>query len=189
MVRLLRGMRFVLAVAAAATLCHATAQAQTKTVRIAKQFGISYLPLTIMEADHLLEAEGKKRGLDLKTEWLKFTGGPPMNDAILSGNLDFASGGVGPISHHLEQDAQEYRRQRRRRPQRDAALSQHHRCQRQDDQGFHRQGPHRAAGGQSLDPGRNAADGSRKGVRPRPCRQARRAHRIARPPGRNGGDA
>ena len=97
MVRLLRGMRFVLAVAAAATLCHATAQAQTRTVRIAKQFGISYLPLTIMEADHLLEAEGKKRGLDLKTEWLKFTGGPPMNDAILSGNLDFASGGVGPI--------------------------------------------------------------------------------------------
>ena len=97
MVRALRAIRFGLAFAAAASLCHLTAQAQTKTVRIAKQFGIGYLPLTIMEADHLFEAEGKKRGLDLKTEWLKFTGGPPMNDAILSGNLDFASGGVGPV--------------------------------------------------------------------------------------------
>jgi NitT/TauT family transport system substrate-binding protein len=87
----------MLTLAAAVILCHATAQAQPKTVRIAKQFGISYLPLTIMEANHLLEAQGRKRGLDLATDWVKFTGGPPMNDAILSGNLDFASGGVGPL--------------------------------------------------------------------------------------------
>lgn len=72
-------------------------QAETRVVRIAKQFGISYLPLTIMEQKKLLEAEGKKQGLDLSTEWLKFTGGPPMNEALVSGNLDFASGGVGPL--------------------------------------------------------------------------------------------
>ncbi len=82
-------------VLAATVLLGASAQAQT--VRIAKQFGISYLPLTIMEERHLLEQEGKKLGLELKTEWIKFTGGPPMNDAILSGQLDFASGGVGPL--------------------------------------------------------------------------------------------
>jgi ABC-type nitrate/sulfonate/bicarbonate transport system substrate-binding protein len=73
------------------------AQAQSKTVRLAKQFGISYLPLTIMEAKGLLEAHGKKLGLDLKTEWVVFTSGAPMNEAIISGNLDFASGGVGPL--------------------------------------------------------------------------------------------
>jgi NitT/TauT family transport system substrate-binding protein len=28
---------------------------------------------------------------------VQFTGGPPMNEAILSGTLDFASGGVGPL--------------------------------------------------------------------------------------------
>jgi NitT/TauT family transport system substrate-binding protein len=28
---------------------------------------------------------------------VKFTGGPPMNEALISGNLDFASGGVGPL--------------------------------------------------------------------------------------------
>lgn len=73
------------------------AQAETQTVRLAKQFGISYLPLTVMEDKKLLEAQGKKLGLDLTTEWVKFTSGTPMNEAILSGQLDFASGGVGPL--------------------------------------------------------------------------------------------
>lgn len=86
------------ALAATAVLLPAAgAQAQTKTVRLAKQFGISYLPLTIMEQKHLLESHGKKLGLDLKTDWVVFTSGAPMNEAIISGNLDFASGGVGPL--------------------------------------------------------------------------------------------
>jgi NitT/TauT family transport system substrate-binding protein len=72
-------------------------RAETRTVRIAKQYGVSYLPLTIMQEKKLLEAEGKKLGLDLSTEWVRFTGGPPMNEALISGNLDFASGGVGPL--------------------------------------------------------------------------------------------
>jgi NitT/TauT family transport system substrate-binding protein len=73
------------------------AQAEPRVVRIATQYGISYLPLTIMAEKHLLEAEGKKLGLDLSTDWLRFTGGPPMNEALISGNLDFASGGVSPM--------------------------------------------------------------------------------------------
>jgi NitT/TauT family transport system substrate-binding protein len=73
------------------------AQAEPRVVRIATQYGISYLPLTIMAEKHLLEAEGKRLGLDLSTEWVRFTGGPPMNEALISGNLDFASGGVGPM--------------------------------------------------------------------------------------------
>jgi NitT/TauT family transport system substrate-binding protein len=73
------------------------AAAQTKTIRLAKQFGISYLPLTIMEEKKLLETHGKRLGLDLQTEWVKFTGGTPINEALISGNLDFASGGVGPL--------------------------------------------------------------------------------------------
>ena len=35
------------------------ANAQGVSVRIARQFGISYMPLTIMEQKHLLEAQGK----------------------------------------------------------------------------------------------------------------------------------
>jgi NitT/TauT family transport system substrate-binding protein len=71
--------------------------AQSKSVRLAKQFGIGYLPLTIMEEKRLFEEHGKRLGLDLKTEWVQFTSGTPMNEAILSGNLDFAAGGVGPL--------------------------------------------------------------------------------------------
>ncbi|GAC1561361.1 MAG: ABC transporter substrate-binding protein [Beijerinckiaceae bacterium] len=73
------------------------ASAETKVVRLAKQFGISYLPLTIMESEALLEKHAKAAGLDIKTEWIQFTGGTPMNDTIISGNLDLASGGVGPM--------------------------------------------------------------------------------------------
>ncbi len=73
------------------------AHAETATVRIAKQFGISYLPLTLMEDQKLFEKHAKQAGVDLKVEWLRFTAGSGMNEALLSGNLDFASGGVGPM--------------------------------------------------------------------------------------------
>ncbi|MGH6789144.1 MAG: ABC transporter substrate-binding protein [Pseudolabrys sp.] len=86
-----------LAAAVAFALSAAAANAEPRTVRIAKQYGISYLPLTIMQENKLLEAEGRKLGLDLTTDWIRFTGGPPMNEALISGNLDFASGGVGPL--------------------------------------------------------------------------------------------
>jgi ABC-type nitrate/sulfonate/bicarbonate transport system substrate-binding protein len=73
------------------------ARAEADTVRIAKQFGLGYLPLTMMEEEKLFEQQAKKQGLDIKVEWLRLSAGAPMNDAILSGNLDFASGGVGPL--------------------------------------------------------------------------------------------
>jgi len=90
---LLRACALVMALA----VLPAVAAAAPTTVRIAKQFGISYLPLTVMEEKKLLEEHGRQMGLELKTEWIQFTGGPPMNEAIISGNLDFASGGVGPL--------------------------------------------------------------------------------------------
>lgn len=87
------------ALVAALALVFATTsgKAEPRVVRIATQYGISYLPLTIMAQKKLLEQEGKKLGLDLATDWVRFTGGPPMNEALISGNLDFASGGVGPM--------------------------------------------------------------------------------------------
>jgi NitT/TauT family transport system substrate-binding protein len=70
------------------------AHAEADTVRIAKQYGISYLPLTLMEEEKLFEQQAKKQGLDIKVEWQRFIAGAGMNDALLSGNLDLASGGV-----------------------------------------------------------------------------------------------
>jgi len=71
--------------------------AGAETVRIARQFGISYLPLVLMQDAKLLEQEGRARGLDLDVEWITFTGGPPINDALISGSIDLAAGGVGPM--------------------------------------------------------------------------------------------
>ena len=91
------GHRVAVTFAASAFALMATmAEAQT-TVRIGKQFGIAYLPLTIMEHKKVLEEHGRRRGLDLKAEWMQFVSGVRINEAILSGNLDLGSGGVGPL--------------------------------------------------------------------------------------------
>jgi NitT/TauT family transport system substrate-binding protein len=75
----------------------ATAQEQGQ-IRLAKQFGISYLPLTVMEEKKLLEKHTQAAGLaNVKVEWSQLASGAPMNDALLSGNLDIAAGGVGPL--------------------------------------------------------------------------------------------
>ncbi len=87
----------LLAAAAVFAFSATSANAEPRTVRIAEQFGISYLPLTVMKEKHLLESEGKKVGLDLTTEWTHFSNGAAMNNALLAGSLDFASGGVGPL--------------------------------------------------------------------------------------------
>jgi NitT/TauT family transport system substrate-binding protein len=66
-------------------------------VTIAQQYGISYLPLTIMKERGLLLIRGKADGITIAPHWLSFTGGAPMNEALISGNLDIATGGVAPM--------------------------------------------------------------------------------------------
>ncbi|MCL4801545.1 MAG: ABC transporter substrate-binding protein [Burkholderiales bacterium] len=74
------------------------ARAEVSEVRIAEQFGIGYLPLQMMRDKALLEKHAKRLGLgEVKVSWSRFASGAAMNDALLSGNLDFASGGVGPL--------------------------------------------------------------------------------------------
>ena len=74
------------------------AQAETGEIHVSRQYGISYLPLMIMEDQKLIEKHAKVAGADVKVEWSKFASGAVMNDALLSGNLQFASGGVGPFT-------------------------------------------------------------------------------------------
>ncbi|MFN7190095.1 MAG: ABC transporter substrate-binding protein [Rhodospirillales bacterium] len=73
------------------------AQSEVREVRIAKQFGISYLPLMVLEDQNLIEKHARAAGLEVKTNWLQFSGGAPINDALISGSLEFAGGGVGPM--------------------------------------------------------------------------------------------
>ncbi len=79
-------------------LLAAPARAEVSEVRIAQEFGISYLPLTVMHHEKLLEQAAAKAGIpNLKVTWAQFGAGNAMNDALLSGSLDFPSGGVGPM--------------------------------------------------------------------------------------------
>jgi NitT/TauT family transport system substrate-binding protein len=73
-----------------------TAQAEGQ-LRIAEQFGIVYLLLNVAQEQKLVEKHGKAAGVDIKVEFLKLSGGAAVNDALLSGNIDIAGAGVGPL--------------------------------------------------------------------------------------------
>lgn len=66
-------------------------------LRIAEQFGIVYLLLNVAQDQQLIEKHGKASGVDIKVEWLKLSGGSAVNDALLSGSVDIAGAGVGPL--------------------------------------------------------------------------------------------
>jgi ABC-type nitrate/sulfonate/bicarbonate transport system substrate-binding protein len=73
------------------------ARADTNELRIAQQYGFSYLQLMYMQHEGLIEKHAKAAGLgDVKVTWAKFAAGNVMNDALLSGSLDIASGGLAP---------------------------------------------------------------------------------------------
>lgn len=95
----MRTMKLLLLLAAAvAAVPMSAAAAEVSEFRIAQQFGIGYLPLTLMKANGLAEKHLKAAGLgDTKVVWSVLGSGQPMNDALLSGSLHIASGGVAPF--------------------------------------------------------------------------------------------
>jgi NitT/TauT family transport system substrate-binding protein len=66
-------------------------------IRIAEQFGIVYLLLNVVRDQQLIEKHGKEEGLDIKVDWAQLSGGSAINDALLSGSVDIAGAGVGPL--------------------------------------------------------------------------------------------
>src|SRR5437762_1270985 len=86
-----------LAIIACVALVSLPARAEMSEINVAQQYGIGYLPLLIMEEQKLSEKHAKAAGVDGKIGWAKFAGGNVMNDALLSGSVQFASGGVGPL--------------------------------------------------------------------------------------------
>ncbi len=69
--------------------------AQSGTLRVSTQDGLAYLPFIIMEQEKLVEQLARDKGLgDVKVEWTRLASSATANDALLSGNLDIATGGV-----------------------------------------------------------------------------------------------
>lgn len=88
---------WLLGVMAAAALSTPVA-AEVKEVRLARQFGIHYLPMIIMEHQKLIEQAAGQNGMpELKVTWSQLSGGASVNDALLAGAVDFSAGGVGPL--------------------------------------------------------------------------------------------
>jgi NitT/TauT family transport system substrate-binding protein len=67
------------------------------TIRIAEQFGVVYLLLNVAREQQLIEKAGQKEGQDIKVTWTQLSGGAAVNDALLSGSIDIAGAGVGPL--------------------------------------------------------------------------------------------
>jgi NitT/TauT family transport system substrate-binding protein len=85
------------AVLAAALIVPKTALAEANVVRVAKQFGVGYMQYMVMQELKLVEKHAKAAGLDVTTEWSTFRSSDVMNDALISGSVDFVSLGVPGI--------------------------------------------------------------------------------------------
>ncbi|PMS35487.1 NitT/TauT family transport system substrate-binding protein [Trinickia symbiotica] len=89
---------FFAAIAFGLAACGAPISAHAEgTLRIADQYGVVYLLLNVVRDQQLIEKEGRKEGLDIKVEWTQLSGGAAINDALLSGAIDIAAAGVGPL--------------------------------------------------------------------------------------------
>lgn len=82
---------------APAILLGSPVKAEVSEIRIGYQRSIAILPLIVIEQERLIEAEAQKAGVSLKATFTEFASGAPMNDAIISGNLDIGSAGTGPF--------------------------------------------------------------------------------------------
>ena len=74
-----------------------SALAEANVVRVAKQFGVGYMQYMVMQELKLIEKHAKAAGLDVTSEWATFRSSDVMNDALISGSVDFVSLGVPGI--------------------------------------------------------------------------------------------
>ncbi len=74
------------------------AAASSSKVRFAQQFGLLYLPMHVVVSQKLVESCARSEGIDdVKVSMHRFSGGAAVNQALLSKNVDFAAGGIGPL--------------------------------------------------------------------------------------------
>lgn len=73
----------------------ASPRAETGELRIAIQDGLAYLPFIVMDNEKLVEKHARAAGLkEPKVTWVRLANSVIMNDGLLSGTLDIATGGV-----------------------------------------------------------------------------------------------
>lgn len=88
-----RALTIGLAAALAVTLA-APVRAEVDEIVAAQQFGVSFLPMMVMERDKLVEKHAQAAGLKLKVSWTKVAGPSVMNDGLISGTMHFVAQGA-----------------------------------------------------------------------------------------------
>lgn len=81
----------ILLVCLLSTVSMTNALAEVSEVRLARQYGIAYLPLMIVEHDKLIEKHAKQAGINVEAKFNQIGTTSMMNDALLAGSLDFGS--------------------------------------------------------------------------------------------------
>lgn len=77
----------------------APAAAEVSEVKIAMQYGLGHLHVMLMRDKKLVEKHLKEEGLGATaTKYFQLAGSAAMNDALLSGSVDFTSGGLTGIA-------------------------------------------------------------------------------------------
>ena len=75
------------------------AQAEVTEVHMSKQFGLPYLPMIVIEAQHLIEKNAKAAGLgEVTTTWTQRVGPAAELDALLAGQADFIGPGATTLA-------------------------------------------------------------------------------------------
>lgn len=75
------------------------AAAEVSEVKIAMQYGLGHLPIMLMKQNKLVEKRLQEAGLgNTTTKYFQLAGSAAMNDALLSGSVDFTSGGITGIA-------------------------------------------------------------------------------------------
>jgi len=71
------------------------AHAEASALRVAKQFGSAYMQFFIMQDQKMIEKHAKAAGLgDVTVDWATFRSSDVMNDALISGSVDFVCLGI-----------------------------------------------------------------------------------------------
>src|SRR5262249_15684908 len=66
-------------------------RAEVSEITVAQQYGVSFLPLMVMEKQTLIEKHAKQLGLgNIKVTWTKVAGPSVMNDGLISNTIHFA---------------------------------------------------------------------------------------------------
>jgi len=83
-------------IAAAFAVTSFQARAEVNEVKLARQFGLHYLPLVLMEKHNLIEKAAAAAHVDLKASWLQISASG-INESLLSGAIDVSATGTGPL--------------------------------------------------------------------------------------------